>query len=318
MIRTKVITADNQFLEDIPVSDFDDYDIKKYWVDFNEPTEQEINQLESYFHFHPLAVEDCVNNLQRPKLDYYEGFKFIATHIIEASTLEKVELDVFIGDNFIVTFHKKPLKELENTWRRFNLSQVGYTKWDETGVLYELLDKIVDNYFPLIFAIEDHLNIIDENPENENMQVLMDELFDTRQELLHIRQTVLPMRDLLYRMLNSTHLDGVNERREYFADIHDHLMKLSDMIQSNREMTADIRDSHLSVNSYQQNRTMMVLTVITVIFNPLTFIAGLYGMNFNHMPELTWRYGYFYALALMVIVAASLFIWFRKKGWFSK
>lgn len=318
LIRTKVITEDNQYIENLSLEDFDEYNIKKYWVDFGEPTDQEIDFLESYFHFHPLAIEDCVNTLQRPKLDYYEGFNFLATHIIEEKTLKKSEIDIFIGENFIVTFHKNHLNELENAWRRFNLSDVGHTKWDETGVLYEILDKIVDNYFPLIYAIEDHLNIIDENPEDEDMQELMDQLFDTRAELLQIRQTILPMRDLLYRMLNSTHLTGVMERREYFADIHDHLLKLSDMIHSNREMTADIRDSHLSVNSYQQNRTMMVLTVITVIFNPLTFIAGLYGMNFRNMPELTWKYGYFYALILMVAVAGGLFIWFRKKGWFNK
>lgn len=318
MIRTKIITDDNQYFEGIPLSEFDSYAIKKYWVDFDQPTESEIEFLDSYFHFHPLAIEDCVNTLQRPKLDYYEGFNFLAAHIIDANTLKKYEMDIFLGDNYIVTFHKKQLVELESAWERFNLTKVGHTKWDEIGVLYELLDKIVDNYFPLIVTIEDHLNLIDENPENEDMQVLMDELFDTRQELLSIRQTILPMGDLLYRMLSSTHLKGVLERREYFADIHDHLLKLADMIHSNREMTADIRDSHLSVNSYQQNRTMMVLTVITVIFNPLTFIAGLYGMNFQNMPELTWKYGYLFALVLMVGVAVSLFLWFRKKGWFNK
>lgn len=318
MIRTKVITKDNRFMENLPLEEFENEDIMKFWVDFHSPTEEEVKRLDDFFHFHHLAIEDCVNKLQRPKLDYYKGFNFIVTHILDPETMEKHEIDIFIGDQFIVTFHKTKVMELEQAWNRFNKEDADSTKWNEYGVLYEILDKIVDYYFPLIYSIEDHLNQIDENPEKENMQFLMEELFDTRQDLLSIRQTIYPMRDLLYRMLNSTHLLGIEKRREYFADIHDHLLKLSEMVHSNSEMTADIRDSHLSINSYQQNRTMMVLTVITVIFNPLTFIAGLYGMNFRYIPELQWHYGYFYCLGLMVVVACSLFFWFRRKGWFKK
>ncbi|WP_085522503.1 magnesium/cobalt transporter CorA [Tuberibacillus sp. Marseille-P3662] len=316
MIRTLIVTTNGRLETDASLTRLNDPDIDRYWVDFNQPTEAEILQLETFFHFHPLAIEDSVKTLERPKLDYYDQFFFIATHAIEKGHLDKHEIDMFLGDNFIVTFHKKATTEINNVWQRIENTADREQRWDEYYIVYEILDKMVDNYFPLLYEIEDHLNKIDENTDEEPMQVLMEQLFDTRKDLLNIRQTINPMRDLLYRMLNSTHLPGVHERREYFADIHDHLLKLTDMIQSNREMTADIRDSHLSVNSFQQNRTMMVLTVITVIFSPLTFIAGVYGMNFQYMPELTWDYGYFIILGLMLIVGAGLFIWFRKKGWF--
>lgn len=178
------------------------------------------------------------------------------------------------------------------------------------------MDKIVDNYFPLIYKIEDELDKIEDNTQNKSMDLLMNELFDIRHTLLNLRHTFNPMRDLLYRMLNSQHLEGVKERKEYFSDIYDHLLKLSEMVMSNREVTADIRDSYLSLNSHQTNNVMKVLTIITSIFAPLTFIAGIYGMNFENMPELAWEYGYFISLGLMAIISVSMILWFKKKKWF--
>lgn len=194
--------------------------------------------------------------------------------------------------------------------------QKNIEKWDPFYVFYRTLDKIVDNYFPIIYKIEDDLDKIENNINHKSMNFLMTELFDTRYMLLNLMHTVNPMRDLLYRMLNSHHLIKISERREYFSDIYDHLLKLSDTIMSDRELTADIRDSYLSLNSHQTNRVMKILTIITSIFAPLTFIAGIYGMNYENMPELTWKYGYFLTLGLMGITGISMFIWFKRRGWF--
>ena len=120
----------------------------------------------------------------------------------------------------------------------------------------------------------------------------------------------------MYRMLNSQRLPGIDKNKAYFLDIYDHLLKLSELIEANREITADIRDSYLSYNSHQTNRVMKILTVFTSIFMPLTFIVGVYGMNFENMPELKWQYGYFEALLLMTIIGMGMYIWFKKKGWF--
>ncbi len=144
----------------------------------------------------------------------------------------------------------------------------------------------------------------------------MNELFQIRYMVLTLRHTVNPMRDLLYRMLNSHHLKGIHIRREYFSNIYDHLLKISEMLISNRELTADIRDSYLSLNSHQTNHVMKVLTIITSIFSPLTFIAGIYGMNFKHMPELIWKYSYFTVLGIMLLISIFMVLWFKKKKWF--
>jgi magnesium transporter len=175
---------------------------------------------------------------------------------------------------------------------------------------------MVDNYFPLVYKIEDTLSELDENSKGRSMEILLEDLFDTRHDLLSLRHTITPMRDLVYRIINSQRLEELQERKEYFSDIHDHLLKLSEMIEANRELTQDIRDSYISINSHESNHVMKVLTVITTIFMPLTFIAGIYGMNFRFMPELSWKYGYFGALGFMFLVGSWMSLWFKKKGWF--
>jgi len=298
----------------------DEENLKKYkwfWADFSNPTADEFQMLDSVLHFHPLAIEDCGILLQRPKLDYYDGYDFYVTHTVKRESTEviKEELDFFVGKNFVVTFHFEESKEVDQVWNRIT-TQAAIEKWDPYYVFYQVLDKLVDTYFPLIYALEGELDIIEDNRQKQSMDELMDELFDIRHMLLNLRQTVNPMRDLLYRMLNSQHLIEIRERREYFSDIYDHLLKVSELVSSNREITTDIRDNYLSRTSHQSNEVMKVLTIITSIFTPLTLISGIYGMNFVYMPELDERYSYFVVLGFMLVIGLSLFYWFKKKGWF--
>lgn len=319
MINFLGVTNDNHLEKNIAINQAVLADYKWFWVDFSEPTDEELQHLADTFHFHPLAIEDCVHEFQRPKLDYYKSYTFYVTHILkeEHGCIIKDELDFFVGENCIVTFHKVPSEEVSKVWSKF-LAQESLTGWDPYYIFYEILDKIVDNYFPLIYKIEDELEKMIENTNKHSMNHLMNDLFETRNMLLNLLHSVNPMRDLLYRMLNSHHLNvnRISERREYFSDIYDHLLKLSEMVMTNREVTADIRDSYLSLNSHQTNNVMKLLTIITSIFAPLTFIAGIYGMNFENMPELSWKYGYVFSLGLMVLIGAAMLLWFRRKGWF--
>lgn len=285
------------------------------WIDFNMPTHEEIDELHNFFNFHPLAIEDCVHRLQRPKLDYYDDFTFFVTHVINPDDFSKEEINFFVGLNFVVSFHYQNFNQINQVWNRL-ISAENIKDWDQYHCFYEVLDKIVDQYFPIIYKIEDELNEIEDNTENKSIDILFDELFDIRHQLLTLRHTINPMRDLLYRMLNSQHLEGIKRKVPYFSDIYDHLLKLSEMVDSNREITMDIRDSYISVNSHQANQVMKILTIITSIFAPLTFIAGIYGMNFEYMPELAWKYGYIISLGLMGVIAFLMFIWFKRKGWF--
>lgn len=315
LIRTLALSKHNQLKEDIPIAQLiNNPDITWYWIDFDSPTGSESKYLETYLRFHPLAIEDCFHYPQRPKLDYYDGYSFFVLHGINPQTLEADEVDVFLGGNYLVTFHMKPSTEVDITWERIkNDPEVKINKSVHTFHL--LLDKMVDQYFPTLYRIEDRLEEM-EDREIRAGKSFINEVFELRSDLLYLRRSIFPMRDLLYRVLNSERIDIPKDQKAYFGDIYDHLLKLAEMVESNRDMTSDIRDSYISLNSDRMNHIMMTLTVISAIFIPLTFIAGVYGMNFAYMPELTWKYGYFLVMGVMGMIGFSMFWWFKKKGWF--
>ncbi len=174
----------------------------------------------------------------------------------------------------------------------------------------------MDKYFPCVFTIEDELAELETRGSRESVEELMKQVFELRGRLLKLRRTIVPMRDLLYRVVNSQHVQSSSEHKVYFGDIYDHLLKLTDMIEADREMTADLRDSYISLNSNRMNSIMKTLTVITTVFMPLTLIAGIYGMNFTNMPELGWKYGYPAVMVLMFALAAGMVLWFQRRGWF--
>ena len=314
MIRTFGVTEDSQLTVDFPLEDLHKKTFDWYWVDFDVPTGSEVDLLDSFFHFHPLAIEDCLHRLQRPKVDYYDGYHFFVVHTLNEQSLEAEELNIFIGKNFIVTFHQKPVAELEMVREKLTKDS---SFWERGTIyaMYKILDKVVDSYFPIVYKIEDHLNSIEDQLTFDMKHFSMDIVFDLRSDLLWLRRTILPMRDLIYRVLNSERFDLQLQERAYYADISDHLFKLTEIVESNRELTADIRDSYMAMNSNRMNRIMMILTIVSSIFIPLTFIVGVYGMNFEYMPELQMKNGYFVVLGGMAIIGLSMFAWFKYKGW---
>ncbi|ETT88636.1 magnesium/cobalt transporter CorA [Viridibacillus sp. FSL R5-0477] len=315
MIRTLGITNNQELKINFPLEELRNNPFEWYWVDFDEPTVEEELLLDTFFHFHPLAIEDCLMRLQRPKLDYYDDYQFLVAHKLNEETFEAEEVNMFVSEKFIVTFHKSPVPEFDIVRSRIH-DQPQYWESGAIFVAYQAIDKIVDSYFPMVYNIEDHLNTIEDELNYQSNTKSMRYVFDLRSDLLHIRRTILPMRDLLYRILNSERFTLIKSERAYFVDIHDHLIKLTEMVESNRELTADMRDSHMSMNASRMNGIMMILTIISSIFIPLTFIAGVYGMNFENMPELHWHYSYFIVLAIMLIIAISMLVWFKYKGWF--
>lgn len=315
MLRTMAVTDHGEKIENIPLQNLTGSYVKWFWVDFDCPTQEETKLLDSYFHFHPLAIEDCLHLLQRPKVDHYEDTHFFVIHGIVPDTLNAREINYFLGARGIVTFHLQPAPEVEEAWRRMQ-DPAMYKARDHHYVAYLILDQLVDNYFPTLYRIEDQLNEFESREDFEKLQTLIDEVYDIRRDLLRLRRTVIPMRDLLYRIINSDKIPGTREHVAYYTDVHDHLLKLTDMIESNREMTSDLRDSYNSIRSSRMNMIMKTLTVITTIFMPLTFIAGVYGMNFHWMPELSWHWGYFAVLGVMGSLGAGMYVWFRRKGWF--
>lgn len=314
MIRTFGVTTSSQLEVDFPLEDLHKKDFDWYWVDFDKPTTQEIALLDSFFHFHPLAIEDCLHRLQRPKVDHYDGYHFFVVHTMNEETLEAEELDLFVGKNFVVTFHHNTVEELDLAREKLQRSA---SFWERGAIyaMYQVLDKVVDSYFPLVHKIEDQLNEIEDKMSFDMKHLSINAVFDMRSDLLWLRRTILPMRDLIYRVLHSSRFDLQPKEHAYFADISDHLVKLTEIVESNRELTADLRDSYMAMNSNRMNRIMMILTIVSSIFIPLTFIAGVYGMNFEYMPELEMKYGYFFVMGGMTLIGVFMVAWFKYKGW---
>ncbi|KEK21074.1 metal transporter [Bacillus manliponensis] len=315
MIKICAVTKDDEVLYDLSLEETEGENIAWVWIDLNKPTKEEYTYiLQDHFKFHPLAIEDCLEYVQRPKVDFYDGYHFLVLHAFGEEGFEPHEIDLFVSDHYIVSFHFSHNNAIERAWDK--IADRKRMKKSPLHIAHTIIDQIVDDYFAPVYHIEDHLNAIDDNLTGETAGDVLEEVFDIRADLSRLRRTIIPMRDLLYRILNSTRFYRVSEHEIYFKDIHDHLLKLAEMIEASRELTADIRDSCFSLNSHHMNNIMKTLTVFSTIFMPLTFIAGVYGMNFENMPELGWKYGYFICLAVMAVIGGGMMVWFYKKGWF--
>jgi magnesium transporter len=318
VIKITAFTYENELMEVCgDIENLNRDKIKWFWADFDDPSDEESGKLTSYFGFHHLSVEDCFHWLQRPKVDFYDGYTFFVLHTIDPESLTPIEVKLFIGQDYIVSFHREPLlREVEEVKKELYSSEVELWEEGNIYVTYLLMDKIVDMYFPAIYKLEDDLKEFDDVDKESLNKSGIERLFGIRADILKLLRVVNSMRDLVYRILNSPHLRRFSSNEMYFEDIHDHLLRLSETLEANREITSDIRDSFLSINSNRMNRVMTLLTIITTIFIPVTFIAGVYGMNFRNMPELDHPYAYYIVLLLMALIGVFMFIWFKKKGWF--
>ncbi|MCJ0940155.1 magnesium/cobalt transporter CorA [Mammaliicoccus sciuri] len=314
MIKTYYVNLKDEIKETNSPKDISE-EKKWIWVDLNEPTKEESEILVDYFNFHPLSVEDATQVQQRPKFKQYDDYQFIVFHALDLKTLESEEVDIFIGEDFIVTFHRERYEEIDTIKRKLFNETIEIN--EPKDILLHILDDIVDNYFPFIYDIEDNVfNFEDRHNLDITTKTLIDDTFDLREELLIIKRTVQPMKDLVYRMREGKVLHLNEQQFLFITHINDHLMKQMEMVDSSREMTSDIRDNYISLNSFKMNNIMKILTIYSVVFMPLTLIAGIYGMNFTNMPELEWHDGYYIVLVIMAVIAIIMLIVFKKKRWF--
>ena len=237
----------------------------------------------------------------------------MVSHILKNIDSEYETINMFIGKNYIVTIHLTHIRFLSKV-----ISKVLY-KGDEYSpmhVMHMLISEIVEGYIPLISKIENRLDELEENDAHTKGSKIMNEVFDLRSDLLKLRRGLLPMRELIHRFLVSRRVDMTDNDRKYFHDVYDELVQQTEIIEASRELASDIRENYMTYNSFKSNNIMMTLTVISTIFLPLTFLAGVYGMNFSYMPELQTEYGYFVLWIVMFLIAAGMLWFFKKKGWF--
>ena len=276
-----------------------------------------IYALGDMFGLHRLALEDVVNVHQRPKVEDYGDHLFIVARMVDASEqLQTEQISFFVGKTFVLTFQEgKPGDCLEPVRRRIRKSS-GHIRYRGTDYLaYSLLDSIIDHYFPVVESYGEQLDVLDDQLINTRGDASIAAIHRFRSELLVLRRAVRPHREAINELLRDSHELITDETRLFLRDCYDHTIQLGEAIDTYRETCSDLRDFHLAAVGSRTNDVMKTLTIIATIFIPLGFIAGLYGMNFDHMPELHWKYGYPFSLGLMGSVVTSLMFWFSHKGW---
>jgi magnesium transporter len=296
------------------------------WIDVaGLGNEEKLRKIAEVFHIHPLALEDVAHVYQRAKVEAYDENLYIVLRIPDTSNKQLTEqFSMFLGKNYVVTFQERP-------GDNFDLVRAGLRhekSLTRSGVrpdylAYRLIDAAVDAYFPELERIGDLLDGLDEKATTAAIDRSFAELHAVRRELLMLRRAIWPLRDAMSELRSEVTPFISDPTRLYLRDCYDHAVQLIDLLESYRDIGGDVRDFYLSTISNRMNQVMKTLTVISTIFLPLSFIASIYGMNFNtdvskwNMPELNWRYGYPFALALMAAVAIGMLINFKLRGWLS-
>jgi magnesium transporter len=292
------------------------------WVDITGLGSREImDDLTQRLKLHPLAMEDVVNVHQRAKADPYDDCFFVVARMLDDhNTLSSEQISMFVMKGLIVSFQERPGDCWEPIRQRMRQARGRVRVCGADFLCYLLLDAIIDSYFPVVDRISELIDQADDDilrdPDSKHMQ----QVHEIRSQLLSIRRSIRPHREMLNELIRDDHPLIQSETRVFLRDCYDHVIQLMDLVDTYRELTADLRDFYLSAVSNKMNEVMKVLTIISTIFIPLSFIAGIYGMNFDtsspwNMPELSWQYGYPSILGVMAVLGFGLLLAFYRRNW---
>ena len=301
-------------LEEIPALQEEKFVL---WIDITNPTIEELSPLKSLFGFHSLAIENSVQVEERPKMDDYDEYLFVRAKTINTGEegISTGQLSIFVCKYILITIHEKQLKGIEEIKERILRKKPLILKGKADFLLYRILDAIVDNYISVIEDFEDKMDEIDEEVlENPTVRTI-EKIRKLIRQIRHMHRIIRGQRDVVDKLERSDTAIIKPETKIYFRDVYDHTSSLLDSvdnIQGNAEGALEVYHSSLA---NKMNEIMKMLTTIATIFIPLTFLVGVYGMNFRYMPELEWRWGYFTALFLMAVIGIGMVIYVRKKKW---
>ncbi|MGB7787040.1 MAG: magnesium/cobalt transporter CorA [Salinimicrobium sp.] len=280
---------------------------------------EEIEKVGEYYELHPLTIEDIVNTNQRPKIDEYKEYYFIVAKMLyyrEDGKLENEHISFVLGRNYVLSFQEAGGDVFNGVRERLSKAKGRIRSRGADYLVFALLDAIVDNYFVVVEEMSDRIENLEEqlfhSQPNDDTTFEIQEL---KRTMLRIRRAVFPLREVVSRMekLNS----GIVQEQtiNYIRDLYDHLNQVTENIEIYREMTWGLMDMYLTTISNKMNEVMKVLTIMASIFIPLTFLAGIYGMNFKYMPELDWKYSYPILLLIMLLLLLGMLYYFKRKRW---
>lgn len=292
------------------------------WVDMFDVDDADIDLLTAVFGLHPLTVEDIILPNARPKVEKFRDYVFLIMFTLESQNgaqkerVKATELDCCLGRNFLLTFHsQQPLTPLAACKERIK-KQSPMIMHGADMLLYAILDSCVDSYFPVINTFD---NLVDEMSDElfrDPTQDTLRKIYNLKNEVMYLRRTIGPQADVISLMARGDFELILPANVIYFRNIYDNLVRLNDIVGTSRDIITGAMEAYVSVVSNRLNEIMKTLTVIATIMMPLTLIASIYGMNFKHMPELESRLGYPVIMALMVLVAIAMVVYFKRKKWF--
>jgi magnesium transporter len=288
------------------------------WVGLHEPNEDELATVEKEFGLHPLAVEDAFRAHQRPKLERYEGTIFLTVkslwYVDADDAVETGEINMFVGQDFVISVRHGAGSELHSARRDLEAKSSVLTH-GPSAVVYAVCDRIVDGYLSVMSSLEEDVDEVETSVFSTERTNDSARIYTLKREIAEARRAVLPLREPMRRFATGA-VPGIDEASApFFRDVLDHLNRVAETVDGLDQLLSTAFDAHLAQISVQQNGDMRKISAGAAIVVVPTLIAGIYGMNFQHMPELSWTYGYPYAIALMAGLGIVLWVWFKRSGW---
>jgi magnesium transporter len=290
------------------------------WINIDGLHEVEIlEKLGRQFELHPLMLEDILNTDQRPKFDDFDKHIFIVLKMLsfdeETQAVESEQISLVLGENFVISFQERVGDVFDPIRERIRNDKGRIRKMGPDYLMYALLDAIVDNYFLILEKLGDKIEGMEDELVGNPTQKTLQQIHYLKKEMIYLRRSVWPLRELISGMERTESSLIKKSTNAYLRDLYDHTIQVIDTVETFRDMVSGMLDTYLSSLSNRMNSIMKVLTIIATIFIPLTFVAGVYGMNFVYMPELKWRWGYPAVLLVMLIIVAAMLLYFKRKKW---
>lgn len=295
------------------------------WIDLQgekgEHLEEAKNVLAGVFGFHPLTIEDCIEIRNQPKVEAFPDYLFFIVHGIKPgetgpANFATKELDGYLGPNFVVTFHVERFLSIKNVKQKLR-SSTFVAERGAAYVLHAILDELIDHYMPIVDEFDRSINDFEDRVfvMGRSSDVVLGEIMDLRRSVARLRRISARQREVLYRLSHGEFPQIPAQVLPFYRDVHDHLVRITDVSESYRDLVSSLFDIHFSVTANKTNEVMKTLAVVSAIILPLSLIAGIYGMNFEHMPELKSPRGYYVTLGFMAILTGVLLWYFWRRGW---
>lgn len=325
MIRSQFFSKDGNYSETLTTNEMKlaiASNSGLLWVHLSEPSSEEITTiLQELFAFHPLTVEDCISKgYQPPKVDDFGDYLFIIVHAVQPDhdfhKSDTNELNIYLGSNYLVSLHQeKHLKAVDVVHERIMKDERIHLAGSDY-LCHALIDSIVDEYFPILDIMDEEIDRLEDSVLQIPKPIILDRILSLKHSVMALRRIISPQREVVNRLSRDQYPQIDNQSQIYFRDIYDHLVRIQDMSESIRDLVSSVLDIYLSSTSLKLNNVMKALTIVSTIFLPITFIAGIYGMNFRYMPELSWKFGYPLVWLVSLLISAGMLFYFKRRGWF--